>query len=240
MGRKTRLASNPDLGRTHQAGAQVAVIQILAHDQFGAIAYQWPRFWALHANLANEAFTRLQALHEQVLALPLDSSNMRSIYDIPLLQEIYGAGSEMVSQAVRSLQHLAEEMERFKKATLKGTTVEERIGEASAMFGLQSRTGDPEYQGLVELVRIRDAIEHPKATNTYQGDRNRWDEVPLAWMLSDRSIQAFQRYSVWFSNRVDDWEGHRSSLPSTPATLTVQRGIESKLQSKKSPKGGHG
>jgi hypothetical protein len=237
MGRKTNLSGNPDLGKEHKVGAQIAVIQILAHAQLGAIAYPWPRFWALHANLADEAFTRLESVHDQVLALPTDTSNMRSIHDLPLLQEIYGAGSEMVSNAVRAVQHLSEEMERVKGSVLTGSTVEERIRAATGMFGLDSRTDSPEYQGLIEILAIRDAIEHPKEANVYQGDENRWDEVPLAWMISDRSLKAFNRFSEWFGALVDEWEQCLLALPVERATLAVTRGIESKLQAKKGPKG---
>jgi len=237
MGRSTKLNSNPSLAKDHAEGAQVAVIQILAHKQYGAIAYRWPRLWVFHDHLAKEAYSRLRKLHKQVLHLPTEQGNARNIFDMKLLCRVYAAGSEMVSNSVRAVQHLAEEMERTSKQNqLKGTTAEERIKEATAYFNLDSYQNDTDYQGFVELLRVRDAVEHPKQANVYQGDQNRWDEVPLAWMLSDRSLEAFDRYSRWIKKVAEEWESYVTAHPE-PATLTVERGMESLLQTKKPPAG---
>jgi hypothetical protein len=183
-------------------------------------------------NLAEDSFEELQRLHKEVLKLPIDSSNMRGLHDLELLKDIYRAGGDMVSHASRTMQHLAEEMERVGKTTLQTTTVVERIKEGTALFGIDDYSAESSYQGLVEIVRIRDAVEHPRAANIYQGDRNRWDEVPLAWMLSERGLQAYERFASWVELVATDWEAYLAAHPE-PATLTVERGIESGLQAKK-------
>lgn len=232
MGRKTKLQSHPGLAKPHDAGATVALLQILAHAQYGGIAYGWSEFWVFEANLADESFIKLKELHQEVLKFQPGASNMRSIYDLEFLEDIYCAGTDMVSHASRSVQHLAECIERVKGVSLRATTATERIKEAAALLGLNDHQTDPGYQGLVEILKIRDAIEHPKESNVFQGG-DLWDEVPLAWMLSERGLQAYERYSSWRELLVTNLEAYIKALPPRTITLTVERGIESKLHSKK-------
>jgi hypothetical protein len=89
---------------------------------------------------------------------------------------------------------------------------------------------------LDHCTEIRDAIEHPQAHNVYSGDKNAWDRVPLAWTFSDRSLDSWQRFRRWFDRVAADWEAHLKSV-ATPATLTVERGVESQLQFKRPPTG---
>lgn len=195
MGKNTKLHSNPALAKAHEVGANVAVTQILAHAQYGSIGYLWtPRLWSYHHEIAVQACDRLRALHQEVLKLDIGPGNMRLIHDPDLLVAVYQAGSEMVSNAVRSAQHLTQDMERLNpdKSTLKAATIEDRLKEAAALHELDPHIDAPDYQGLVEINGVRDAIEHPKVANTYQGGQNEWDKVPLAWMISDRSLQAFE------------------------------------------------
>lgn len=82
---------------------------------------------------------------------------------------------------------------------------------------------------------LRDAVEHPKADNVYAGQQGRWDRVPLAWLLSDRSLRAYDRYHDWFTGLADEWEAKRGSYVCS-AELQVQCGVRSELQFKKPPK----
>lgn len=121
----------------------------------------------------------------------------------------------MVSNAVRAVQHLAEEIERTHRTGLQGKTVQERIRSAAALFSQCDYSADPDYAGLNEITKIRDAIEHPQAHNTYSGDKNAWDTVPLAWTFSDRSLDAWQRFRRWFERVASDWEAHLKSIASS-------------------------
>ena len=235
-GRKTKVRSNPALAKPHEVGANVAVIQLLTHAKYGAIAYLWPKFWVFELRLADEAYAKLEQLHEVVLTLPPDNSNMRSIYELEFLQNIYCAGTDMVSHACRAVQHLAQQMERNSGSLLQTTTAEDRIREAATLFGLNDHHLGQGYQGFVEILRIRDAVEHPKENNIYQGDRNRWDEVPLAWILSERGLQAYERFRKWIEKLATDWEKYLKDNPGPPVTLTLERGIESLMQVKNPPR----
>lgn len=236
MGKKTKLQGDPDLAKNHKAGAKVVLFQNLNHDPLGAIGYSCSELWVFEAQLAEESYCKLQELHERVADLSPGSSNIRSIHDSDLLRSIYGTGTEMVSHAIRSVQHLAECMERAKGTSLKGTTVIERIREAVALFGINDYASNPGYQGFVVLVKIRNAVEHPKGGTIYQYNPARWDEVPLAWLLSDRSLKDFSLHSEWFNLMVDEWNAHcQANLQ--PRNFTIlTRGLKSILSVKKPQK----
>ena len=236
MGRTTKLQGDPALAKPHAAGATIALLQTLTHDPFGAIGYSWSEFWLFEAQLADDSFDKLKALHQRVFELPLDASTMRSIHDKELLKAIYAAGTDMVSHATRSVQHLAECMERVKGTTLRETNATGRIREAVALFGLDDHSTDPGYQGFVELLGIRDAVEHPTRERIFQGDPSQWDKVPLAWLISDRGLKAFERHSSWLHLLVDDWEAYcQANLQ--PKTLVIgSRGLKSIMPAKKPPK----
>jgi hypothetical protein len=233
MGRSTKERSNPALGKPHAVGDQVAVVQVLTHDRFGAIAYLWPRLWRYHYYAAEKAANHLTELHEKLLELEPGDNNMRLVSDDAFLQDMYGTGNEMVSHAVRAVQHLAEEIERAQKVKFNGKTAEDRINEAMVSFSEQSYSSDKDYAGFIEINGIRDALEHPQRQNTYSGDPNGWDKVPLAWMFSNRSLDAWQKFDRWFNRVGQDWEKHLPKLSTGPVTLTLQRGIESQLPVKK-------
>jgi hypothetical protein len=104
---------------------------------------------------------------------------IRLVADEALIEDAYIAGGTMVSNAVRAVQHLAEEIERTHRTGLRGKTVQERIRSAGALFSQADYSADPDYTGLNEITEIRDAIEHPQVHNTYSGDKNAWNTVPL-------------------------------------------------------------
>jgi hypothetical protein len=104
-----------------------------------------------------------------------------------------------------------------------------------ALFSAQDYSANADYAGLGEINGIRDALEHPQSTNTFRGDETGWSDVPLAWLMSNRSLEAWARFNRWFDRLVKDWEAHRSKSVG-PVTFTIQRGMESLLQVKKPPK----
>jgi hypothetical protein len=237
MGRRTRLQGDPALAKPHAAGATVVPLQILTHDPYGAIGYSWTvEFWLIEAQLAQESFDKLKELHEKVFELEPGPSAMRSIHDRQLLKAIYEAGTDMVSHATRSVQHLAQCMERQKGTTLREGTATERIREATAFFGLDDHHTDPGYQGFVELLNTRDAIEHPTMARVFTGSSSQWDKVPLAWLISDRSLKAFELHTSWLHLLTDGWQAHLDAN-AKPMTLTIgTRGLKSVMSVKKSPK----
>jgi hypothetical protein len=235
MGKNEKLTPNPELARSHAAGASVAPIQTLVHAQLGTIAYIWPRLWTYHYESSYDAYEQLTELHKQLVTFPVSSVNMRLITDQAFLKSIYKVGTSMVSDVVRTIQHFTEEIERTTQRLISGTTVNDRLREAVAAAGLDLDLTDPGYAALVEMQLPRDAIEHPKENNVYAGLPGEWDKVPLAWLLSDRSVRAFDRYNEWFESLAQAWEAKRDSY-TQPADLQVERGLGSRYPFKKPPK----
>lgn len=236
MGKRTKLQGDPALAKPHEAGATIALLQTLTHDPYGAIGYSWSEFWLFEAQLAEESFDKLKALHQTIFELPVGATAMRSIHDRDLLKAIYAAGTEMVSHACRSVQHLAECMERVKGTTLSETTASGRIRQAAALVGIDDHSTDEGYQGFVELLGIRDAIEHPTQERIFQGDPSKWDRVPLAWLISDRGLKAYERHASWLHLLVDDWDAYCKAI-ARPVTFHIgARGLKSIMSVKKPPK----
>ena len=236
MGRRVKTRSNPALAEPHAAGAQVLFCQLLAHDRYGAIAYHSPRLWKYHYQSAEKASEAMLDLHKRVLEIEPGQSGIRFVPDDVLLLEVYTTGNALVSNAVRAVQHLAEEIERVCEQKLRGATSAERMNEAAALFSKKALSTDPDYAGFGEIVVVRDALEHPQDENIRNTTDNGWTGVPLAWMLSNRSTDAWSRFHRWFGRFAAHWEAHLANLPSTPGEIAVQRGIESRMAVKKPPR----
>ena len=236
MGRRVKTRSNPALAEPHAAGAPVFICQLLAHDRYGAIAYHYPRLWRYHYQTAEKASEAMLDLHERVLEIEPGRNGIRFVPDDALLFDVYSIGTALVSNAVRAVQHLAEEIEHVCKQKLKGQTSADRINEAAALFSNEQLSASPDYSGFGEIVAVRDALEHPQDDNVRNTTANGWTGVPLAWMLSNRSLDAWSRFHRWLSRFAADWEEHLATLPPTPGEVSVQRGIESRMAVKKPPR----
>jgi hypothetical protein len=232
MARKEKLASKAEAAKAHVAGSKICVTQTLEHSQFGAVAYLWPRFWTFHSEIADAAFSELTDCHKRLLQVPVGPSNFRLIDDAKLLSDTYRCGTSMISNVVRTIQHFAEEIEGFVGKRLTGITVAERLGEAASISGLVIDTRCPGYVGFVQIWKMRDAVEHSTSRNTYAGELGGWDRVPLAWLLSDKAIFAYQDYRRWFERLAIQWDIKKAKY-SQATTFEVVRGIVSEYPSKK-------
>jgi hypothetical protein len=241
MGKKPKLRSNPRMARPHKKGAAVSPpLQLLTHKTLGVVSYRWDELWIHELALSKKAHDTLKNLHERILAIEPGQTNMRDIADSELLWSIYEAGSEMVSRSIRSVQYLAETMERISGEVLRESTTEGRIKEATKRLGMESYSETEEYQGLAEIQGIRDALEHPKSLNIdemngniFQGVGTDWDKVPLAWFISDRGLEAYDRFQTWFQMVAHAWVHRLSKIPKKTRIYTVARGIESIMGVKK-------
>jgi hypothetical protein len=218
---------------THEAGAAVYAIQTLVHDPVGALAFRWGPYWPYHARIAERAYEQLLALHAKLAQIDPGTSNIRLVSDEDA-EAFYDHGTTMVSNVVRTIRHLAHTMASERHATLVLGRAIDEIRQGTEATGIDCRINHPGYHGLGEIVRVRDAIEHPVNANIYQGNDVDWDQVPLAWILSDRSAKAYAAYREWLAAILVDWHAWRSSQPKTPTTFTgVQRGMGSRYPSKK-------
>lgn len=213
------------------------VIQTLTHAQLGCLAYGWPRHWALHANAAAKGFEELSKLHERLVKIPVhESTVMRNVDDPDFVEAIYHAGTRMVTEAVMAVQHLCQAIEADTHSQLQDSKLDGRLREALEQLGVTAGSSRTGYDKFIEIEAIRDALEHPKAENVYNGQPGQWDRVPMAWFLSDRSLKAFEGYSALFKSIVDDWQKVQQQRAGGPISLEAERGVYSQLQYKKPPK----
>jgi hypothetical protein len=202
---------------------------MLVHDPLGTIAYAWPIHWRFHLIIADRAYERLATIHNQIEQLPPNNDDIRLVFDEDLLVEGYACGTSMVSNAVRTIRHLAREIFGQTDKPPKSTTAPEEIREATQVAGIDCRLSHPGYDDFGEIVRVRDAIEHPDQSNVYQ-DRA-WEQVPLAWLLSHHSLKGFVGFREWLDEIAGDWASLLATEPG--ATLTVERGMRSRHSAKK-------
>ncbi len=213
--------------------------QLLEHDPLGTIAFEWQaNTWVHHANASIAAVAELEVLEAEVSAIEVDGSGMRSIVDDnPLLEKVYLAGTTAVLHGYLAVQHLCERVECVTNATpADEQRVLDRLRACTVPLGISPSTLQ-HYGAVAEVVRVRHAIEHPKATTSYNGAPGGWDQVPLAWMLSNRSVTTLENFHAWFKELIDLWEAWQVTQPKQPGMLTIgMRGVASKRPHKKPPK----
>jgi hypothetical protein len=238
MGRKHESVSDPALAKPHAAGTPIQVIQLAEHAQFGTIAHEVRRLWQLHYAMARSGYIELRQHHDRILHLPVEQHGGRTLgaSDQPdLTLMVYAAGTQMVINTVLTMQHLCQEIEASLTTQLAGSTLAERIKEVIQLAGLSASTTGPGYSALQEILERRDAIEHPKRQNVFNSHPNNWDRVPLNWFMTERPIKAFETWSEWFGQIIDEWKQHPVNQPRT-LTLTVERGKKTTRQAKKPPR----
>ena len=232
MGRYIQSSSNPDLAQEHPAGSIVQIVQPLVHDTLGGITFAVPDYWQWHYRQAESACLRLDAYHAKLQAMPVGSDKSRGLLADDYLFGIYRTGGEMVINVSLTAQHLAHEMERIASLTppRHGSAVA-RLDTAARKVRLTRPSKHAGYSGLVEMVKVRDRLEHPKKKSN-PTNPGAWDEVPLAWMLSERPFPAFRRFESLMIDLVNEWASVRKRF-SRKQTLSVERGIQFDHQAKK-------
>jgi hypothetical protein len=218
----------------HADGSQVRVIQMLVHEPVGTLAYSWGSLTSRHAQTAESAYKRLVDVHASLVDIQPLPGSTRLVPD-DVATKAYECGCSMVSNVVRTIRHFALDIaSRVQREPEEGRAIDE-LRSAADMIGLDVRVRSPGYQALTEIVRVRDAIEHPKPGNVHQGGDADWDRVPLAWILSDRSRKCYDAYKLWIEPVVKDCHAWLEAQPKVTQTLTVQRGMGSAYPMKNPP-----
>jgi hypothetical protein len=235
-GRKLKTASDPRLASAHAAGAKVTVLQPALHETYGLINIPWPRYWVLHFQAWQAAHQRLVELDTQLLELPVDESDQRTLLDDELRKRLYGVGNALVINAVLSFAHLIVEVARISKAADDPKKeLSQRLVAVLGSVGFGDVATHGGWPAFIELHKYRDAVMHPAEANVYGGDDGAWATVPLAWYASGRAITTSTRAIQLATDVATFWETKKAEYDA-PATLTVKRGIRSLHQFKKPPK----
>jgi hypothetical protein len=225
------VVSDPSLAHAHKAGSKGVVMQLSEHARLGTVALRWPRYWALHHQSAIASFRALERVHASIAAMPADKTDMRRLYDMRTVAALYRAGCGFVMNAAVAAQQLACEMEREAHASVGVGSVEVRLKIVGRKVGILNVVKGAGYEHFNELLLIRNAVEHPKPHNIYNG--NDWSKVPLAWFASDRAMVAGYGFFEWFDGVVDAWNAVMPKFASGPVTFDIERGIRSRRQAAK-------
>lgn len=236
-GKRHRLRADADQAKHHSVGASVTVIQFLEHDPFGTIAFPWQAdIWTHHYDATATAVDRLNELSALVLAVDVDSAGFRVLTEESLLRDIYQAGTSGVINAFLAAQHYCERLESITQVPNHEGALKERLAACTQSIGLDA-TNHPAYWSLAEVVRVRNAIEHPQAHTSYAGENGTWERVPLAWMISNRGVETLGCFLEWFEYLADGLiKLERSRHPEVVTLDLGMRGVVSDAPSKKSPR----
>ena len=219
----------------HKEGSGIYVIQMLVHEPIGALAYHFVPHWPHHARLAHEAAERLQAVHAQLVEIPELSGHVRHVPE-EMAAAAYEAGTAMVSNVARTIRHLAATIIFEAGGKVSWGRALDELRDATGAVNIDPRINSAGHHAFAEMITIRDATEHPQPNNVYEASDTGWDKVPLAWLLSSRSLVTYQNYVPWLNELAADWAGWLDARPEIPTTLTVQRGMGSRYPMKKASK----
>lgn len=237
MARKREWVSDPNLAETHAHGTPIYIVQQLQHRPLGTIGYHVIRdYWKLHADIADAGRAALEQAHRRVEQIPVDDTNSRRIRDMDLLVEVHYAGNLMVLHAILALQHLCDAIERATDREWDGRGgTRERLDHAATALGLKKVRHKSGYDGFNEILQVREAIEHPKPEHAYAPAEENWERVPMAWMLSERPLVAYDKYIRWRAvletARTRHADEHRKA--GGTLTLQVERGVKSTRQARR-------
>lgn len=197
MGKKIKTEIDWSLDKGNDKGDIIMLAQH-AQTNLGVVSFlgQAPTY-DYYANEVNRYMEVSKQLHDEVLELPVLNNSIRYLLDNELLADIYQAGSGLVINLYLMYEHLAihagialfrnRNRSRFKR--YEELSLSEKIKDILSFLSISEMVESSGYGGLFSNIeRARHAINHPKSSNIYTTDSDKWDEVPLAWFVSGRHI----------------------------------------------------
>lgn len=226
MARKTKISSNPELAKPGKAGDLVKIMQSLAHKRYGVISYEIPNHWIYHYYLAEASYLGLISLDEEVLKIEPTKSNSRDLFaDSKLLLQTYDVGISLVVNVVLTVDHLTLSME-FATKTIPTQRIElqDRFLLALENIGFRNVSNEMGYNKFMEILNIRHSIMHPTPDNLHEPTR--WDTVPLAWFISEKSKECYLAYKNLITEIIDFWNNKANDYTNTITLRNVLRGVQ--------------
>jgi hypothetical protein len=217
-----------------KVGDPVEWLQMSEHKVLGAISYSPPRLqpWRRHFERFQTSAKTIEKIHRKVRGIQPRASGTRYV-DPDTTAKTYMAGCDALISAVLAVQHLAQAME-FDEEDFSGKTSTDRIRAAVERHGIDIDTTTSGWQAFTEICDQRDKVEHP--TNSRYHNYEAWDEVPMAWLLSERPSTVFEAFEGWFSDIVNRWPGSAPFEPSTIAAINSAGGGPASMEARRPPK----
>jgi len=150
-----------------------------------------------------------------VQELPISKdSNFRYLFDNNLLAEIYEEGSKLTANIYLMFEHLALHVgitifrsgDKRLFEGYEGKLLKDKLKDLFKSLDLEDLERSEGYGVLfADIMRARHAINHPKSTNIYAVDSDRWDEVPIAWFVSGKHLNACEKSISLYNKLHDAW-----------------------------------
>lgn len=233
MARKVRFVSDSNLAAPHASGSKVQFVLPCIHDELGPLWVSQVGHASVHAVWAGQLRGELTKLEARIEALPIQSSGGRQVGDADLVANLYLVGSNIVIHTVLLLHHLVLRLEALSPASTGREDIKDRLNAVLRRLGYRGLTDDPRYPALSEILRVRDAIEHPSPENTFIAeDTSLWDRVPLTWIAAGRAGKTFDQ-AIKLLEDISAFATKVERRRKGTRTLHVRRGIKALNPAKK-------
>jgi hypothetical protein len=231
MGKKITHDIDWSLDRGNEAGDIVMITQH-TRTELGVVSFpgQAP-FYDYYAKIVNEAYAQSQSLHQRVLELPVDeSSKMRHMFASDLLSSIYSYGSQLIVNLYLMFEHFAlyAGITVFRRASpahydeFENMELKDKLKDLFKEFQVSELTKSPGFGVLFsDVERVRHAINHPKGDNLYSVDESKWDNVPIAWFVSGKHLEATAK-CIELYNKVHDVYTSYVATHKQPGKITLE------------------
>jgi hypothetical protein len=231
--RKPPMVVNPNASAHVTVGAPVEWLQTAEHQVLGAVSYSPPRLqpWRRHFERFQASANTITRIHARLQGIQPGPSGARSV-DPDTTAKVYLAGSDALISAVLAVQHLAQAME-FPEVDFSDKKPADRIGAAANLHGIDIPSETSGWQAFNEVCRHRHKIEHP--TNDAYHNYETWDEVPMAWLLSERPGIVFRDFDQWFSEIVGRWPASAPFEPATVESVNFSGGAPAQMEARQPP-----
>jgi len=195
--KKVKSTHDPALAKPHADGTPIQIVQPLVHTTYGTLHYECPQpyarlYLALAHNCSDEAASLFAELIDSTDIGPSNSRHFPWDPEAMLLQRFLQAGYTFIlftylAVEVYTIQLFIGAYNLGQVATpdWSGVPVMDRLRSEVPKLLSCHKPANELMADYAEIGKVRDAIMHPKPANLYDRSRT-WDNVPLAWLLSER------------------------------------------------------
>ncbi|MCW1888285.1 MAG: hypothetical protein KIH67_001910 [Candidatus Moranbacteria bacterium] len=243
MGKKIKIESDPNLAKSHEAGAIVELTQPALHSQFGLVHYLSFQIHIFQIKIAEKYFKDLENSQGKILEAEIKPGNMRLITDPELLMDIYQSGLGLMVNT-----HLAFDcflfhalLNVFKEDPIKVAELNSKEWDTIKKLGVFLKLTNNEnlinsdgYTAFIQIKEKRDAFSHINSDRYYNAKDGEWDEVPLAWIVSGKYKNPYKKAVVFLEELMDIWDKEKSKYDKPGEISGLVRGVSS-LHSVKNP-----
>lgn len=244
MGKKIRTSSDASKDKGHPAGSVVMMIQP-SYGEHGNVHSKNYRQSIIYWQRTNELFNELTSLHKKVYQVAPSDSGFRDLYlqeHDQLMYEYFVTGASFINCVWLTYQHFANEAlghfflhpDKPPENTDKYNEINKKDLAQKMKFIHRQIIGDdtlqthPGYDAIVgKFEQMRNNINHPTQSNSYNAGDNEWDTVPLAWLLCGQFKAMFEDIRKYTETLFSSWHVKEKELQK-PGTINItQRGLVS-------------